>query len=439
MDGLIMTAQLILALSILVGIHEWGHMVAAKMFGMKVEKFSIGFPPKIFSVTYGETEYSIGAIPLGGFVKIAGMMDESLDTENLSKEPEPWEFRAKPVWQRLIVMLGGIIMNVLLGILIFSMMTFSYGESYIAKEELNKYGIVPSELAKELGFQAGDKIVKVNGADYESFSDLTGPKVLLADNGYYELERAGKIIKIDIPKGFLDKMSEQKDKQALFSPITPFKVGMVSPGTGASKAGLEVGDYIVNLDGKEVSYFHELQAVLSQNKGKEIAMKYKREGTIHDVMASIDEDGKLGFLVETLLIPSHNEYGFFESFPVGTTKAFSVITTQLKAFGKMFTGELSFRKSIGGPIEIAQMFGGTWSWVKFWGLTGLLSMVLAFMNLLPIPALDGGHVMFLTYEAVAGRPPSDKFLEVAQKIGMVLLLSLMAYVILNGLYKVIFL
>ncbi len=438
MDGLIMAAQLILALSILVGIHEWGHMVAAKMFGMKVEKFSIGFPPKVFSVTYGETEYSIGAIPLGGFVKIAGMMDESLDTENLSKEPEPWEFRAKPVWQRLIVMLGGIIMNVLLGILIFSMMTFVYGESDIAKEELNKYGIVPSELAKELGFMTGDKILKVNGADYGSFSDLTDPKVLLSDNGYYQVERGSEIIRIDIPKGFLNKMSDHKEKQLLV-PIMPFKVGMVSPGTGASKAGLEVGDYIVNLDGKEINYFHELQAVLSQSKGKEITMKYKREEVIHDVMASIDEDGKLGFGVESLLIPSHNEYGFFESFPVGTTKAFSVITTQLKAFGKMFTGELSFRKSIGGPIEIAQMYGGTWVWAKFWGMTGLLSMVLAFMNLLPIPALDGGHVMFLTYEAVAGRPPSDKFLEIAQKIGMVLLLSLMAYVILNGLYKVIFL
>ena len=434
-----MTAQLILALSILVGIHEFGHMIAAKMFGMKVEKFSIGFPPKVFGVTYGETEYSIGAIPLGGFVKIAGMIDESLDTEMLSKEPEPWEFRAKPVWQRLIVMLGGIIMNVLLGILIFSMMTFVYGESYIAKSELNKYGIVPSELAKELGFKTGDKILKVNGEDYESFSELLEPKVLLADNGYYELERAGKIIRIDIPKGLLNKMSEQKSKMPLFTPQMPFKVGMVSPGTGASKAGLEVGDYIVNLDGKEIKYFHQLQAILGQSKGKEIPMKYKREGIIHDVMASIDEDGKLGFGVESLLIPSHNEYGFFESFPVGTKKAFSVITTQLKAFGKMFSGELSFRKSIGGPIEIAQMFGGTWSWVKFWGLTGLLSMVLAFMNLLPIPALDGGHVMFLTYEAVAGRPPSDKFLEIAQKIGMVLLLTLMAYVILNGLYKVIFL
>lgn len=434
-----MTAQLILALSILVGIHEWGHMIAAKMFGMKVEKFSIGFPPKVFSVTYGETEYSIGAIPLGGFVKIAGMMDESLDTENLSKEPEPWEFRAKPVWQRLIVMLAGIIMNVLLGILIFSMMTFVYGESYIAKEELNKHGIVPSELAKELGFKTGDKVLKVNGEDYESFAEMSGPKVLLEDNGYYEVERAGEIIRIDIPKGFLDRLSDQKNKEPLFVPITPFKVGMVSPGTGASKAGLAVGDHIINLDGKEINYFHELQAILNQSKGKEITIKYKREGIINDAMASIDDDGKLGFRVESLLIPARNEYGFFESFPVGTTKAFSVITTQLKAFGKMFTGELSVRKSLGGPIEIAQMFGGTWSWVKFWGLTGLLSMVLAFMNLLPIPALDGGHVMFLTYEAVAGRPPSDKFLEIAQKIGMVILLSLMAYVILNGLYKVIFL
>lgn len=430
-----MAAQLILGLSILVGIHEFGHMIAAKLFGMKVEKFSIGFPPKIFGVKYGETEYSIGAIPLGGFVKISGMIDESLDTESLSKEPEHWEFRSKPAWQRLIVMLGGVIMNVFLGIFIFIILVFNYGEPYISKEEANKYGLYPTELGAEIGFKEGDKVLKINGNDYRKFSEITGPDAILADNGYYEVLRGSETIRIDIPSDLLDKISDNKEQLPFVRPLRPFRVGEVATGKGADYAGLKKGDVIVETNGSKIEYFQQLSRILQENKDSEVSLKYRRDGVVHSTKGYVDEDGLLGFFSENLLKYDTIKYSFVQSIPAGTEKAFKIIIDQVRAFKKILSGQVSASKSLSGPIGIAKIFGSTWDWLNFWTMTGFLSMVLAFVNLLPIPALDGGHVIFLLFEIVSGRKPGDKFLEVAQKVGMVILLGLMAFAIGNDIYK----
>jgi regulator of sigma E protease len=439
MEGLIMTAQLMLGLSILVGVHEAGHLLAAKAFGMRVEKFSIGFPPKIWGFQYGETEYSFGAIPLGGFVKITGMIDESLDTKSMSAEPEPWEFRSKPAWQRLIVMMGGIIVNVLTGIVIFVAMTYSNGESFITKEELNTHGIWANELGQEMGFMTGDRILKVNGQDFEELSDLTSAEVIFDENSYYTVQRGEEILEIAIPDGFLDKYVDKKKYSGMFIDIRrPFQVEMVQAGGLASDGGVEVGDKFVSVNDQPTTYFHEFQNVLKENREKEVKAVVERKGENKELTLLVGDNGKIGIGVDFLLNYSHRDYTFGESIGKGTSQAFGIIWNTVKGFGKIFQGEVSASNSISGPIGIAQMFGGTWNWAKFWAMTGLLSMSLAFLNFLPIPALDGGHVVFLTYEIVSGQKPSDKFLENAQKVGMVLLLGIMGFAIFNDLFKAIF-
>lgn len=430
-----MTAQLLLGLSILVGLHELGHLLAAKAFGMRVEKYSIGFPPKIWGKKFGETEYSIGAVPLGGFVKISGMIDESLDTSTLSEEPEPWEFRAKPAWQRLIVMLGGIIVNVITGVFIFIVLVYSQGEDYLSKEELNKNGIVAYDLAQQLGLQTGDRILNVNGRDYEKYSDLRSPEVLLGTDGFYTVERAGKKINIPIPNDFIDKFSDKK--VAFFRPREEFSVGMVSEGSNAEKGGLKAGDKIVAVNGAPLQFFDQFKAALDSIPGGKIEASIQRDGQLIAMNFDVTDESTIGFYPDLDLNLSHRDFTLGEAVTNGASQAFSVVFLNIKAFGKMFSGDISPSKSISGPIGIAKFFGGTWDWVNFWRITGLISMVLAFMNLLPIPALDGGHVMFLTWEIVTGSKPSDKFLENAQKVGMVLLLGIMGYAIFNDIYKIL--
>lgn len=431
METLIMIGQLLLGLSILVGVHEWGHLIAAKSFGMRVEKYSIGFPPKIWGKQFGETEYSIGAIPLGGFVKISGMIDESLDTKSLSEEPEPWEFRAKPAWQRLIVMMGGIIVNVITGIIIFIGLALVNGEAYVTKTELNKHGIVAYDLGEQLGFKTGDKVLSINGKDYERFADILSPDLLLGTDNYYTIDRAGEQVRIDMPNDFIEKFSDKKNRVNVIAPRMPFSVQSVAAGSFAADAGLEAGDKIISINGDEINYFDQLSAVLDSLKGQKISLKASRNGEIIPMQTSVTEEGTLGFVVQHELNYVSRDFSFGEAVSEGTYNAFAVVWLNIKGFQKMIAGDVDVRKSLSGPIKIATFFGGTWDWNNFWRIVGLLSMVLAFMNFLPIPALDGGHVMFLTWEIVTGRKPSDKFLENAQKVGMVILLSLMAFVIIN--------
>jgi regulator of sigma E protease len=438
METIIMIAQLILGLSILVGLHEFGHLLAAKAFGMRVEQFSIGFPPKIFSFKYGETEYALSAIPLGGFVKITGMIDESLDTKNLDKEPEPHEFRAKPAWQRLIVMMGGIIVNVITGIVIFIFLQYGYGETYQSKDTITEHGIYAHETAKEIGLQTGDVITKINGKDYARVSDLTSSDVLLESDSYYTVLREGKEVIVPIPNDMISKISKDNQRVPFISPLYEFEVENIQPQSNADMAGLMPGDKIIAINGEDVKYFQFFKEKLENSKGEEIRLTVKRNEKIEQLQAKVGDDGLLGFTSKPDIKLEHEEFSFVESIPEGTKKAFNVIWLNIKGFGKIFSGDVSASESLSGPIGIAQIFGGEWIWQKFWGLTGMLSMVLAFMNFLPIPALDGGHVVFLSYEIISGRKPSDKFLENAQKIGMVLLLSIMAFAIFNDIWKVIF-
>jgi regulator of sigma E protease len=449
MENVVMIGQLLLGLSILIGLHELGHMLAAKAFGMRVEKFSIGFPPKIFSFKMGETEYSLGALPLGGFVKISGMIDESLDTEQMGSEPQPWEFRAKPAWQRLIVMMGGIIVNVVLGVIIFIVLTYQNGDTYVPREEVLENGIVALEYGEEIGLKTGDKILDVNGKPYERFSDIQGADVLLGENSYYTVERNGETLKVPVPADLLEIFTDSKTADQFISIRTPFQVEEVLKGTPAEKAGLQPGDRIVAANGQEITFFDELTNFLEENAGKTIELEVLRgvgeqaeeAGPVGEhltLTAQVGEDGKLGFATRPLLDFRQEQFSFAESVSRGTETAFESVWLNIRGFGKIFSGDVNISKSIKGPIGIREIYGGTWNWGRFWSITGLLSMWLAFVNFLPIPALDGGHVMFLTYEMVSGSAPSDKFLEVAQKAGMALIVAIMGLVIFNDIFNLFF-
>ncbi|MDN3686813.1 RIP metalloprotease RseP [Cyclobacterium jeungdonense] len=434
MDTLIMVAQLLLGLSILVGLHEMGHLLAAKIFGMRVEKFSIGFPPKIAGFQWKGTEYSIGAIPLGGFVKISGMVDESLDSEQMSAEPQPWEFRSKPAWQRLIVMLGGIFVNVVTGVIIFVFLVYDRGETFYSRDQVMEHGIVAYDIGKQIGLQDGDKILDINGIPYESVNDLSSGDALLSSDGFYTVERDGERLRVEIPRGFINSFSNEESMSNFVQIRFPFAVLDVSPDGNAEKAGLQPGDKILSVNETEVYYFNELQAALEEQKGKEVALTIERDKQELITQVEVSEEGTIGIAVENLLEPVKKTYSFMQSIPIGTERAFSIVIINARAMGKMFTGEVS-AKNVSGPIGMAKIYGSTWDWTKFWSITGLISMILAFMNLLPIPALDGGHVMFLLYEMISGRSPSDRFLENAQKVGMVLLLAIMVFAIGNDILK----
>jgi regulator of sigma E protease len=440
MDWMVMVAQLLLSISILVAVHEMGHLLAAKYFGMRVEQFSIGFPPKIWSFTKGGTEYAISAIPLGGYVKISGMIDESLDTEAMKQEPQPWEFRSKPAWQRLIVMLGGIIVNVIVGILIFIGVTYTFGDTYVLKDEINKNGgFYVGPIGEEIGLKTGDKIVKVNGEEFTYFQDLVKPETLLSDGAYYTVERDGQTLDVQLPGNFIQKFNRKEGLRNFLWFRFPPLVDEVSPGTVAEKVGIQKGDVITSLNGQPVEY-HDQVGPLVQATKDSIFITVARGAQTLSFKESFKYQSSIGFYAamptEFLNKAERKiQYGLFESIPMGTERAFTTLVVQVKAFGKVISGSLSARESLSGPIGIAKAYGSTWNWERFWSLTGVLSLVLAFMNLLPIPALDGGHVMFLSYEMISRRKPSDKFLETSQKVGMVFLLTLMVLIFANDIIK----
>lgn len=441
MDYMIMLAQLLLSLSFLVAVHELGHLIAAKYFGMRVEQFSIGFPPKIWSFKKGETEYAISAIPLGGYVKISGMIDESLDTETMKLPPQPWEFRSKPAWQRLIVMLGGITVNVVVGVLIFIGLTFAFGDTYWLKDEINKHGgLMVGPVGESIGLKTGDKIVKINGKDFQYFQDIIKPETLLGSNAYYTVERDGKLIDINIPADFIQKFNRKENAINFVFYRFPSLVGRVQKESVADKVGLKQNDLVVEINGQEIKYHDQVSPTLKAFTGDTLTFAVVRDGKRIDFKEYFKGKTALGFYAgESKDYLKDAEvsikYGFFESIPLGTKKAFTTLRTQIIAFGKVISGVLSPQESLSGPLGIAQAFGAEWDWERFWQLTGVLSLVLAFMNLLPIPALDGGHVMFLSYEIISRRKPSDKFLETAQKVGMVFLLALMVFIFANDIIK----
>ncbi len=438
MTVIIMIAQMLLGLSILVLLHEWGHFVTARAFKIRVEKFYVFFDAwgkKLFSFKKGDTEYGIGWLPLGGYVKITGMVDESLDTAQLKNVPEPYEFRSKPAWQRLIVMLGGVTVNAILGVIIFAGILMYWGEKFIPNSEL-KHGIVASALAQEVGLQTGDKLVSINGEAVIKFDDIMSSKVLLGSDVAITVDRNGAPVNIVLPNDFTKRLLNS-DKSGFVIPRMAFKVGEVMPNMPAAEAGLMIGDEITAINGEAISFFDELQSSLQTLKGQTIQMDVLRAGKPASLNVSVSEAGTIGFYPELeVMETSFKKYGFFESIPAGATLAWNVISDNIKGFGKVFSGDIPVEKSLGGPIAIAKkMYGGVWDWYRFWMTTGLLSMILAFMNLLPIPALDGGHVVFLLIEMAIGKPVSEKVMLAAQYVGMILVISLMVFAFGNDIWQ----
>lgn len=430
-----MISQFILGFSMIVGLHELGHMLLAKLFGMRVESYNIGLPPKIIQFKWGETVYSLGAIPLGGFVQIAGIADESLDTAHFGDKPQPWEFRAKPAWQRLLVILGGIIFNLLSGMLIFIALTFSLGDTYLAKDEVNKHGIVPHALGASLGFQEGDQITHINGRDFIKFTDIMEPRILLADGGYYTVRRQGQVVHIAIPPNFFAQLTAHQGQESFVAPLMPFEVGEVQQSSLAVQAGLQRGDRIMEIACQATPYFHQLKTALVAHAGKPVSIKYVRDGIEYHTTAQVDETGRLGFWPRILLNQVHQQYSLWQATVIGTKRAFEVVRTNLLALRKVITGQVSFSRSLSGPIGIAQIFGKRFNWIHFWSIVGFLSMILALTNLLPIPALDGGHAVLISYEMIVGRPLPNKLLEIIQILGITMLLLLTGYAIFNDLCK----
>ncbi|HKG05471.1 MAG TPA: RIP metalloprotease RseP [Pedobacter sp.] len=441
MSGLIMAAQLLLGLSILVILHELGHFLAARAFGIKVEKFYLFFDAggvSLFSFKRGDCEYGIGWLPLGGYVKISGMIDESMDTEQMAQPAQPWEFRSKPAWQRLIVMLGGVIVNIVVGIFIFWMMIFSYGESYIPNSSVQ--GINPGIIGKEIGLKKGDKVVAVNGQKIIRFEELISSKVLL-DHTTLTVMRDGKALDIKVPENILSKVSDLGLEEFISRiPLISTALDSIPVQRPAFKAGIRKGDRIIAVNNVPVKYDVDVKTEIKKHRNKTIKFDINRAGNPIAINVPVDTAGTIGvaFNYRNELKEETIHYGFFESLPVGANRAWKIFSDNGKGIWKMITGKINPAKAFSGPVEIARkVYGGEWIWSNFWTSTGFISIALAFMNLLPIPALDGGHVVFLIVEMIKGKPMGDKFMERAQIVGFVLLLSLMVFVLGNDIFKAV--
>lgn len=436
MDYLILGAQLILSLSILIILHEMGHFLPARWFKTRVEKFYLFFdwPKSLFKFKKGDTEYGIGMIPLGGYVKISGMIDESMDKEQMALPPQPWEFRSKPAWQRLIIMIGGVTVNLILGMLIYAMVLFIWGKEYLPVANA-KYGVVLSDsVVYEAGFRNGDKILSVNGELPESFKDLN-IEILLNTTSDVEVDRNGEKLNIHLPEGFSEKIVAL-DEPVMFFPAVPAIVDSVLADSPADNAGLKKGDRLLGINDDRFEYFAQLPDILKKHAPGKIQVALLRGVDTLRVETELMDDAKLGFFnidPKKLFDLKIQRFGFFESFPAGIAEGYSTLVNYVRQFKLVFTAEGS--KKVGGFGAIASQFDTGWDWQRFWNITAFLSIALAFMNILPIPALDGGHVMFLLYEIITGRKPNDKLLEKAQIIGMVLLLSLLVFANGNDIYK----
>lgn len=426
--------QLLLCLSILVIVHEFGHFFFAKLFKIRVEKFYLFFDPWFslfkFKPKNSDTEYGIGWLPLGGYVKISGMIDESMDKDQMAQPPQPWEFRTKPTWQRLLVMVGGVLFNFILAIFIFSMMMFTWGDGYIPFKNMSR-GMEFSETVKKAGFQDGDIIVSADNKDLLLRGGVLDMNTLMQfiDAKAVVVERNGQQVEIAPPEDFANEVISSKIIP--YEPITPAIVDSVLKGTEAEKIGLQKGDKIMEINDVAITSFKHLRKELEKNKNSEIPVTFYRDTVKYAATASIDSTGTLGFAnVHSLngYKKIWKEYGFFESFPTGITMGIQTLKAYIAQMRFVFSKEgLS---NLGGFGTIGSLFPPVWDWHYFWTMAAFLSLVLAFMNILPIPALDGGHIMFLLYEAITRRKPNEKFMEYAQVTGMLLLLALL--VIANG-------
>ena len=434
MTVLIKILQFVLSLSILVLIHELGHFMLAKLFKTRIEKFYLFFDPwfSIFKFRKGDTEYGLGWLPLGGYVKISGMIDESLDKEQMKKPAQPWEFRSKPSWQRLLIMTGGVIMNFILALLIYVFVLYAWGETYLPTSNV-KYGIVTDSTGYEMGLRNGDRIVSVDNQHIENFNEII-PDIVLNMRKTIQVERNGEIISIAIPQEFIPRILKGQGQIEPRSPFGPFVISGFGKESPAEAAGVLHEDELVGLDDNRFAWYDEFQKYLAENRGRSVVMNLLRNGDRIDIPVVTTSAGMLGIAsprsFSTIFELKTIRYGFFQSIPAGIAKGFKTIGDYLKQFKLIFSKKTKAYESLGGFITIGSIFPGVWDWQAFWNLTAFLSIILAVMNMLPIPALDGGHVMFLLFEVVTGRKPSDKFLEYAQITGMVILLSIL--ILANG-------
>ncbi len=429
-----MAGQLILALSIIVTLHEFGHFIAARAFGIRVEKFFLFFDAwgiKLFKFKKGDTEYGIGWLPLGGYVKISGMIDESMDKEAMKLPAKDYEFRSKPAWQRLIVMLGGVIMNFILGMLLLAFVTVHYDKEYLPLDAVDN-GIYAYELAQEVGFKTGDKIIKVNGKKIDRFNDVLSQSNLMGAK--ITVIRNGKEVEVDIPDDFYKNFTKKSKPLFISAENFQFSIDSVVKGSNAAEAGLKKGDKVIYINDIRINSFGDFRNNISSNKGNKIGLLVLRNNDTLNLAVNVDSTGIIGVSAKTPPY-KYKKYTIADGLKYGWDDGISILSANIKGFGKIFSGKEKATDSLQGPIGIATIYGGVWKWHRFWFLTAMISLILAFMNLLPIPALDGGHVIFLTYEAVTRRTLSDKFMERAQMVGMVILLSLMVFVIGNDIWK----
>ncbi len=429
--------QLILSLSILVILHEFGHFIPAKIFGCRVEKFYLFFDPwfSLVKKKIGDTIYGIGWLPLGGYVKISGMIDESMDKEQLKQPPQSWEFRSKPAWQRLIIMIGGVTVNILLAFFIYAMTLYTWGETKLPNKSLANGVWVVDTVVNEIGIQTGDKILSVNNEEVVYFEDMNSA-LLLGEKMI--IERNGQQQELPIPVNFIEKIVEKGKRSVLLMPRIPCIVGEVPAGTTADKNGLKSGDQIVGIDSIQIRFFDQIKPAIQQRAGDTIQLQLIRDGKQMAITTTINADTSIGFFP---IMPSMDEmekeglyafekrtFGFFESFPAGVNKAIEKLSFYIAQFKKILDPSTGAYKGLGGFKSMGSIFPKyEWDWQAFWNITAFFSIVLAFMNLLPIPALDGGHVLFTLIEMVTGRKPNEKFLEYAQIVGMVILFGLMIY------------
>jgi len=432
MEILIKIAQLLLSLSILVIVHEFGHFFFAKLFKTRVEKFYLFFDPwfSLFKFKKGDTEYGIGWLPLGGYVKIAGMIDESMDKEQMAQPPKPDEFRSKTTGQRLMIMIGGVLFNLILAVIIYASVLKVWGEEYLPLKNM-EYGIVAEQAALDIGLQDGDKILSIDNNEIERFSGITA-YILLNEAKTIQVERNGKNTEVPIRTDIIPRLIKG---EPFITPRTPFVIDKFAKNAPGEKAGLLIGDKVIGIDTIPTLFFHNFVQEIGSYANKKTQIWVVRKGDTLSYWVNLGETPIIGASLKNVFHFEKRTYGMAEAFPAGIKKAVKIGKDYLKQFKLIFNPETEAYKSVGGFGAIANIFPSTWDWQSFWSLTGFLSIMLGILNILPIPALDGGHVTFLLYEIITRRKPSDKFLEYAQMVGLVLLLALLIFANGNDVYK----